>query len=296
MKEAIKLIENAGFDYVIDSTYKDSLAPLLVLKQFPAANERVKVGRTIQLIVNRAVPPSVEMPELLGVRLVSALDYLDRYNLKLADTIMKPDFAKGRILKQLVNGKEIKAGTLIPFGTKVTLVVGSGLGAYIYNYPDVYGMTLSNALKLLDSFGLAPGGIVVDKGTKDSLQALVYKQYPEPIDYFTKKPTVIRQGNTVDLFVGPVLKPREVDTTDLFVDDSTFLRVKEEDIELTEQMKKNGTVDEYGLGDSDDTEATGAGKTKKPKKKKKLPTVKSSGTAAPKPAAPKPSSGNDNDY
>lgn len=44
----------------------DTVKPLTVIKQIPDADEVVKSHRTVFLIISRAVPPLVEMPNLLG--------------------------------------------------------------------------------------------------------------------------------------------------------------------------------------------------------------------------------------
>jgi eukaryotic-like serine/threonine-protein kinase len=234
VKDAIKIIEDAGFDYSVDSTYRDSLPAHYVIKQYPYDGDMVKAGRTIQLIVNKGVPPQVAMPSLVGVKMSSAFQYIERNNLKLGDTIFKPDFAIGRVLRQMINGKDVLPGTMISYGTKVTLVISGGLGNTIYNYPDLYGKTLEEAYKILDTLGLSRGALSVDPGVSDTLRSLIYKQYPEPWDYFDNKPTLIRQGNTVDLFIASKLKPREVDTTKILVNDEEFdnaARAEEEQLE-----------------------------------------------------------------
>ncbi len=267
MKDAISAIKNAGFDYRVDSTYRDSLKPLEVVKQYPLAGDLVKDGRTVQIIVNKSVAPQIAMPGLVGVRLSSALQYLDRNNLVLEDTIFKPDFATGRVLAQMQNGKEIVPGTMIGYGTKITLVVSGGLGDLIYNYPDLYGKTLKEAFTILDQLGLSRGAISVDPGVADSLGALVYKQYPEPMDLYEKKPTLIRQGNTVDLFISNVLKPKEVDTTKVLIENDEFINAA---------RAENENLD-YGAGAEEDP-------TGKKKKKKSKPKPKAAATV-PKPTA-----------
>jgi eukaryotic-like serine/threonine-protein kinase len=242
LKEALKLLKDKGFEVEVDSTYRDSLPPLYVIKQFPEGGQRVKAGRTIQLIVNKAVPPTVAMPPLLGVSVSSALQYLERSNLKLGDTIFKPDFAIGKILKQQVNGKDIPAGTLLPFGTKITLVIGSGTGSIIYNYPDFYGMTLKQALRILDTIGLSVGAIVMDKGTKDSLNALIYKQSPPHIDPYTRSTSLIKQGNVVEFWVSNIARAREVDTIATLIQGEDLDQMKEDD-------KNNINLEEKADGD-----------------------------------------------
>ena len=241
LKDAIKELESRGFKVVVDSTFRDSLPPLYVIKQFPESGENVKAGRTIQLIVNKAIAPLVEMPALLGVSVSSALQYLLRNNLKLGDTIYKPDFAVGRILQQMVNGKDVASGTMLSFGTKVTLVIGSGTGGQVYNYPDFYGMTLKQAYMILDTLGLSRGAIVVDRGTTDSLNALIYKQSPPQIDPFTKETTVINQGQVVEFWVSNIARPREVDTTAVFIDETTVDEMKQNELKNPPPEKEDET-------------------------------------------------------
>ncbi|MGH2553370.1 MAG: PASTA domain-containing protein, partial [Chitinophagaceae bacterium] len=66
-EEARSLLRKAGFVVKIqDSIYIDTVKSLSVIKQFPEADEIVKSNRTVFLIVSRAVPPIVEMPNLVG--------------------------------------------------------------------------------------------------------------------------------------------------------------------------------------------------------------------------------------
>ena len=66
-EEEAKILKKAGFDVEIqDSVYVDTMKPLTVIKQLPDADEVVKSNRTVFLIISRAIPPLVEMPNLLG--------------------------------------------------------------------------------------------------------------------------------------------------------------------------------------------------------------------------------------
>ena len=74
---AIKMLSDAGFNVEIqDSIYVDSLSKIAVVKQNPESDEMVKYGRTIFLTINRVKPPDVEMPNLIGFSLESAIQYL----------------------------------------------------------------------------------------------------------------------------------------------------------------------------------------------------------------------------
>jgi beta-lactam-binding protein with PASTA domain len=61
--DAKKILESQGFEVQIqDSTYIDTTAPLQVIKQFPEADNQVKINRTVYLTINRSLAPVVEMP------------------------------------------------------------------------------------------------------------------------------------------------------------------------------------------------------------------------------------------
>mgnify|MGYP003536229539 CR=1 FL=1 len=66
-EEARSILKKAGFDVEIqDSVYVDTVPALHVIKQIPEADEVVKSNRTVFLVIRRAVPPEVEMPNLSG--------------------------------------------------------------------------------------------------------------------------------------------------------------------------------------------------------------------------------------
>ena len=122
--DAKKTLEAQGFDVQIqDSTYNDTVPPLRVVKQFPDADNLVKVNRTVYLTINRSVAPFIEMPNLVNMTLRNAEMVLLHYGLKLEDTVFRPDFAKNSVLDQLYNNENIKPGTKIQQGSKITLVL-----------------------------------------------------------------------------------------------------------------------------------------------------------------------------
>ncbi len=90
-----KYLKDKGFEVEIqDSIYSDTAAPLAVLRQFPEADAVVKENRTVYLTINRAVAPTIEMPNLEGMSFRTAQLVLKQYGLKVKDTVFKPDFAK----------------------------------------------------------------------------------------------------------------------------------------------------------------------------------------------------------
>src|SRR5689334_14850923 len=158
--DASKLLESKGFDVEIqDSVYFDTLPPLTVTRQFPEAGSVVKKNRTVYLTLNRAVPPTIEMPKLVGLSYRSAEVSLRQYGLRLEDTTYRIDFAKNSVLDQLYNGESIKPGTKIQMGSSITLVLGTGVGGFEFAVPDLFGRTYDDTRVLLEASGLGIGAI-----------------------------------------------------------------------------------------------------------------------------------------
>ncbi|HSN62453.1 MAG TPA: PASTA domain-containing protein [Ferruginibacter sp.] len=205
-EEAIKFLESKGFEVQIqDSLYVDTAKMGIVLKQLPDPNSTVKINRIIFLTVNRVTLPLVDMPSLQGKTLSYALEILKRSHLELGDTTFKADFMRGSVLKQTYQGNEITSGTKLPWGSRVDLVIGSGLADLKIMVPDLLGMTLAEAKLVLDQNGLGLAAVIPDAGTKDTLGAFVFKQNP-PRFTEDNQAVYIQSGQLMDLWVSPIMK------------------------------------------------------------------------------------------
>lgn len=214
LAEAKKTLEAQGFEVQIqDSTYNDTVPPLQVIKQLPEGDNLVKVNRTVYLTINRSVAPFIQMPNLISMTFRNAAIIMHQYGLQIEDTVFKPDFAKNSVLDQLYNGESIKPGTQIQQGSKITLVLGNGVGGFEFPVPDFIGLTYREALSTLDSGRLILGALVVDRNVTDTLHAFVYQQSPARFDAEEKKINHIRQGQTVDLWLSVKQPERKTDTT-----------------------------------------------------------------------------------
>jgi beta-lactam-binding protein with PASTA domain len=212
LAEAKKTLEAQGFDVQIqDSTYNDTVPPLQVVKQFPEADNLVKINRTVYLTINRSVAPFVQMPNLVSMTLRNAEMVLHHYGLQIEDTVYKPDFAKNSVLDQLYNGETIKPGTKIQQGNKITLVIGNGIGGTEYTVPDLIGLTYHDAKAQLDEGRLIIGALVPDRNVTDTANAFVYRQNPGRFGE-DGKPNHIRQGQTIDLWLSIKQPERKIDS------------------------------------------------------------------------------------
>lgn len=195
--EALKVLEAAGFEVDMDSTFSPDQKPLVVLDQQPEGGTTVKKGRTIFLVFNRVNPPNTRMPNLVNMSYRSAEMLLKNSKLLVGDTVMKPDMAQGAVLSQLLNGKEIAAGTQIPQGSKISLVIGDGLGNKQINVPDLSGMTYPEAVAVLSGSNLNYSA-VFDGTISDTSTAVIYLQQPEAFNEFNE-PNKIQEGDNVDI-------------------------------------------------------------------------------------------------
>jgi len=212
-EEARKILKKAGFDVEVqDSIYADTLKPLSVIKQIPEADEVVKSNRTVYLLISRAVPPLVEMPNLVGYSFRNAEMVLSNMDLKIGDTSFKPDFARNAVLEQLYNGSSINPGTKIRKGSVISLVLGDGVGKREFAVPVITGMQFCEVKRLLEESGIVIGAIVSDANISDTCSAWIYKQNPERFDD-EKKLNHIRSGQTMDVWL-QLDKPARKDSSD----------------------------------------------------------------------------------
>lgn len=211
--EAQRILEERGFEIEIqDSIYVDSATALLVLKQFPEADAVVKENRTVYLTINRSVPPTIEMPNLISMTFRSAEMSLKQYGLHWTDTVYRPDIAKNAVLEQRYKGQPIKPGTKIQMGSGISLILGSGLGNTEFSVPDLFGMTYYEARTLAESTGLVVVPVIIASDVQDTSQAFVYKQIPDRVTP-DRRLNRIRPGQSIDVFLQSQKPIRIIDTT-----------------------------------------------------------------------------------
>lgn len=180
---------------VIDSLFDLSKSPGIILEQDPTPNSKVKEGRTVYLTINSLHPPDVKMPNLIDVSYRQAEAILQSFGLRLGQFTYKPDLAKNAVLDQLYKSRTIKAGTSLPKGSKIDLVLGDGLGSVDVPIPDLSGSTLEEALFVLRGSSLNVGTTYFDKSVRDSSTAVVYKQEP------SADGNTLKQGEAVDIYL-----------------------------------------------------------------------------------------------
>lgn len=193
-QEAIETLENMGLDYeVSDSTYLPDKAPLSVHAQYPKEGSIVKSGRKIYLTIITENAPLASMPDVVGRSSSSATNQLQMAGFIVSGLKMIPAIEKNTVLKVELDGREVRLGDRIPKGTKLTLVVGDGLGNQLLETPNLVGMSLEDAKLVLEGSSLRIGSVLNDAGGSTT-EGIVVQQRPEI-------GTKIKAGDVVDIWV-----------------------------------------------------------------------------------------------
>lgn len=197
--EAMDLLDDQGFKYVIDSVYTDQAEPNSVYEQEPEANALVKENRTIYFTVVSGSAPTVKIPDLIDVSLREAQAILESYGIKVGKLIYKPDLAQNAVLGIEYRGKLIQKGFQISKGDVVDLILGDGYGNLKVEIPNLVGLNYDEALFVLQGSKLIMGAVIFDGTKNDTLNAIIYKQSPESSsDTSANK---ISQGETIDIYL-----------------------------------------------------------------------------------------------
>ncbi len=114
-----------GYTLIInDSVFVPDKKGGTVLSQDPAPGSKVKKGRKVYLSIVALSMPNVEMPNLVDLSLRQAENMLHSNDLKLGQVIYKASKYPNAVLEQRYKGRIVDAGTLVPYQSKITLIVG----------------------------------------------------------------------------------------------------------------------------------------------------------------------------
>jgi beta-lactam-binding protein with PASTA domain len=195
------LLSNTGLEYeVLDSIYDPTKIEGTVLEQDPLPTSlsqvSVKSGRTIKLRVSKRTQ-LVEMPGLVNKSQRFAEGILRNRKFKYRLEYKPSKEAHGAVLEQLYKGKPIAAGTKIPIGSSVKLVIGRDEVGVPVPLPNLIGLTIVEARERVDAMLNMEFMVVCppDYTKNDSLVARVVSQTPEYAE-----DAVIPSGGSIQVF------------------------------------------------------------------------------------------------
>ena len=182
---------------IIDSIYDNSKVKGSVVSQDPLPNSLVKQNRKIYLTIVSLSKEMIKMPDLKDLTLRQAVATLETYGLKSGSLTYIPHIAVNAVLKQEYKGKEISKGTLIEKGSKINLILGSGLKDEKIPIPFLLGKSKDEATTMLHAASLNVGAEFYEDGATAS-KAFVYKQSPAYSEH-----NFVNLGTTIDLWYKP---------------------------------------------------------------------------------------------
>lgn len=145
---AQQLLEDRDLNMVIqDSMFLTNYPKGVIVKQMPEPESEVKVYRKVYLIVNKRIPPKVDIPSVLGLNLSVATGLITGAGFRIGDTIYRNDLARDLVLELRHNGNILKEQDKLPMGETLSLVIGTGVGggdvARMAKVPNMIGKTLT---------------------------------------------------------------------------------------------------------------------------------------------------------
>lgn len=159
---------------VTDSVENPNLPSGTVIDQQPPPGYRVKRGRVVRLVVTSGVR-YFPMPNLVGTVLKAAQLELDRHHIVIDSLIygFSSDKPKGVIADQ-----SIPPGFKVSLNSSVILTVSDGPPAHQLVVPDLFGMNLEEAKKVIRRAGFRMGTIRYIPSTELTPYTVI-GQYPE---------------------------------------------------------------------------------------------------------------------
>lgn len=186
MAEAVALADSTGVRVeVIDSVYSNRNRGC-VKHHTPNAGTKVKNGRRILLTVNAVNARKVAVPNLVGYSLRQAVPEVEKRGLLIGRLIYRPDMATNNVLEQHYRGRKVEPGTLLEAESVIDLVVGLDDSDNVTMVPDLKGFDAKDAVKIIHDSYLNVHAVRYDKDIRtyeDSLDAVVYRQSPEPSEF-----------------------------------------------------------------------------------------------------------------
>ncbi|PST82474.1 serine/threonine protein kinase [Pedobacter yulinensis] len=195
--QAVAKLEELGLRYEVDSVFIMDKPPGIVIDQDPDASTFVKDNRTIYLTINTGQAPNVKFPEVEFKSLREVQAIIAGYGLKMGDTSYRADVSRDVVLEARFGGQPIRAGEILPKGSRIDFVLGDGRGNEEIDIPSLVGLTKDEALFSLKGSMLTLGTITYEGEVTDSATAVIVKQDPELTDSLSKVPIGTRINITL---------------------------------------------------------------------------------------------------
>jgi len=231
--DAKRIVEENGLEVKQVTRFDESRPIGQIIDQNPPAEQMVKDGRRIYLVVCGG-EQLMQVPKLTGRTVRDAKFTLEQRDLMVGEIVKKfsNEYDDDVVITQIV-----QPGSLLKRNTKIDLIVSNGPRIGDLVVPDLVGKTLTEAKKILVDGKLKLGKVTYQ--TSDQPPGRIVDQYP-------KKDKSAKETTEVDVFVSKEKIPDEFE----FEEEETGIDGNiEEDIEPDNSNRP--TPDEEKPSDED---------------------------------------------
>ncbi|MAF32601.1 MAG: PASTA domain-containing protein [Desulfobacterales bacterium] len=168
----LKILTDIGLNTKVKrSEYSSDIPEDHVIFQDPKPGAEIRRGRDIRVIISKGAK-TVLMPNLQGLSIQQARIILENNGLcqRELSRISSQDIKRDDIIAQTPN-----PGVMIPRGKCVNLLVSIGVQAKAYQMPDLQGLSIEDAIFLIELNNLLPGKIT-SKFYKEKPQNIIVDQ------------------------------------------------------------------------------------------------------------------------
>lgn len=226
-EDAKKRLDESGLEGLQGDIRYDPSKPIgTVLDQIPPADQTVKDGRRIYLIISGG-EQLYEVPNLVGRSLREAKFILAQRNLFSQEVEYKASvqYPGGIVLSQLeLAGSKVKKGSMIG------VIVSTGMESGDIKVPSLTGLNIEEAKKLIITNKLTIGKISYQPTENLPLNAV--------IDQYPKANSMAKENQKIDLFVN-----REAKKKIIIEGEEDGIKEKEEKIEEEEKDEDSNDSD-----------------------------------------------------
>ena len=186
---------------VVDSTFSAKTPLGTIVEQTPPALSQAKPNRPVYVVMNASQKRMIPLPELHDVSYRQAEATLRSIGLNVGQVVYEPSLYPDNVLDVRDGEASIEAGTRLPEGTSVTLVIGRRQGNKAVIVPALLGMSLSQARAALLNIGLTIGTYEYDEPpTPETMDSyIIYQQIPA-------EGASLQEGSTVNIMLSTNLE------------------------------------------------------------------------------------------
>ncbi len=198
LENAIDRLNATNLNYFIGDTSYDRNFPIgSIVAQRPLAGRTVKGGRSIYLVISGGAPQAV-VPNVTGKLLSNARFEMEKVGLFVGKVTID---STSENAKNTVVSQSSGSGAKIARGSKVDLVIAIGKTKGSIEIPSVVGLSLTDASRKLEEFGLSVRRISY-RPAANILPNTVLDQIPS-------SGTKVNPGDGIDLFISQFVEVQE---------------------------------------------------------------------------------------